>query len=49
MKDHISIVLVFAMALMGGSEPWVLWVIVLAIALLQYDKIEALLNRSNDG
>lgn len=45
MKDHISIILVFAMAMMGGSEPWVLWVIVLAIALLQYDKIEQLIKQ----
>lgn len=45
MKDHISIILVFAMAMMGGSEPWALWVIVLAIALLQFDKIEQLIKQ----
>lgn len=45
MKDHISIILVFAMAMMGGSEPRVLWVIVLAIALLQFDKIEQLIKQ----
>lgn len=45
MKDHISIILVFAMAMMSGSEPWVLWVIVLAIALLQFDKIEQLIKQ----
>lgn len=45
MKDHISIILVFAMAMMGGSEPWVLWVIVLTIALLQFDKIEQLIKQ----
>lgn len=33
------------MAIMGGSEPWVLWVMVLAIGLLQYDKIVNLIER----
>lgn len=43
MRDHISLVLIFATACVGNT--WLAMIFIAAIALLQFDKIENLLKR----
>lgn len=45
MKDTITLILIFAVAILAESEPWVLIPFVVAAILLQYDKIEKILKQ----
>lgn len=42
MRDHISLILIFATACVGNT--WLAMIFIAAIALLQFDKIEKLLK-----
>lgn len=45
MRDNISLALIFATALLGDSEPYILIPFVVVIGLLQIDKIDNLFKR----
>lgn len=48
-KDGISLILIFALAILAESECWVVLTIIVALGLLQYEKIEAILTQRKDG